>query len=466
MPQEELKPGLRLALRLHEIGDASPYELSYAAKGKSGASFGFMQGDLAAGQGVVTQTFIQAMTAAGMDAARIQGLLAQLARHLLANPLGAAETAEVNNALLASRALVDAMDEMLLQDVYRGLDRCVATAAGANRLVEAKAQLYMALWINMTGPPTTLLVWLTGGNPNLPGSVSPPGATVDGAAMEQYLRATAYYMENPGNFPHMISSAAAGMAALGSGPAPAPRAAAVRVAGTTPLTAATARQSILTRAAATLNASGLRMATAAVAGPTSPAGGQDVGEFATIEARGVFTSNRRWVDEPLTPQVLDLYFTEAPVDGFDFEAFNRHVAGLGLAHFKAIELLFLGSSNSAGTCQGKNNLPPQSLWSNIDNTARMLDRIRDLLGAPIRILSAYRAPDYNSCIGGVSDSQHVRFNALDWTCDQGTPTDWHAVARRVRDERPEFEGGIGIYQAGLFIHIDTRGQRADWSGPG
>src|SRR5262245_36368679 len=122
MPQEELKPGLRLALRLHEIGDASPYELSFAAKGKSGASFGFMQGDLAAGQRVVTQTFMNAMTAAGMDAVRVQGLLARLARHVLANPLDVAETADVNNALLASRAQVDSMDETLLQDVYGGLD--------------------------------------------------------------------------------------------------------------------------------------------------------------------------------------------------------------------------------------------------------------------------------------------------------------------------------------------------------
>ena len=50
MVDETLKPELRLALRLHEIGDASPYALSFAGKGNSGASFGFMQGDMNGGQ--------------------------------------------------------------------------------------------------------------------------------------------------------------------------------------------------------------------------------------------------------------------------------------------------------------------------------------------------------------------------------------------------------------------------------
>src|SRR3954447_13785340 len=66
MPQESVKPALRAGLRMHEIGSASPYKLFFAAKGKSGASFGFMQGDLAAGQPDVTKTFRRALQRAGM----------------------------------------------------------------------------------------------------------------------------------------------------------------------------------------------------------------------------------------------------------------------------------------------------------------------------------------------------------------------------------------------------------------
>src|SRR4051812_22929089 len=43
---DELTAALKAAVRKNEIGDASPYQLSFARKDKSGASFGFMQGDL------------------------------------------------------------------------------------------------------------------------------------------------------------------------------------------------------------------------------------------------------------------------------------------------------------------------------------------------------------------------------------------------------------------------------------
>ena len=275
---------------------------------------------------------------------------------------------------------------------------------------------------------------------------------------------------------HLRSSGAAGMAAIRSGPiytpasARAVRGARLAASRRHPATAASyeaaSRTMLLDRATAAFNP-GRRQATMGAA-PLFRAsgGGIDSGEFASIEVRNVFTSNRRWLEGPLTAEVLDLYFANAPLDGFDFEAFKQHISALGLVYFTPIELLFLGASNSAGPCMGKNSLPPQMQWSDIDNTARMLDRIRELLGAPIQILSAFRAPDYNACIGGASDSQHMRYNAIDWTCDQGSPADWHAVAQQVRDERPEFRGGIGIYEAGRFIHIDTRGSNVDWSGPG
>jgi hypothetical protein len=214
MPDETVKPGIRLALRLHEIGDASPYRLSFAAKGQSGASFGFMQGDLAAHQPEVGRTFRQAMSAAGMSETTIAGLLRRLSVHLVANPLTPAETLAVNAALLQARAAVDAMDEAILGTVYAGLDRCSTRAANAGRRIAPKALIYMALWINMTGPPSKLLLWLNGADPGLRAPVPQPGAVVEPAAMEAYLRATDYFTENPGNLPHMLQSAAAGAAAL------------------------------------------------------------------------------------------------------------------------------------------------------------------------------------------------------------------------------------------------------------
>lgn len=214
MVDETLKPALRTALRLHEIGDASPYQLCFAGKGKSGASFGFMQGDMAAGQPEVHETFRGALQAAGIPGDTINDFAARLSVPLVACPLTQDERAQVNAALQASKSLVDTMDETILDKVYASLDTCIARA-GPNRTIAPKALIYMVLWINMTGPPTSLLVWLGGGRPALRKPVPPAGAIVDGPAMETYLAATDYFAENPQNMPHMMQCAAAGVAVLG-----------------------------------------------------------------------------------------------------------------------------------------------------------------------------------------------------------------------------------------------------------
>lgn len=217
MLDEALKRAIRTALRLHEIGDDTPYKMFFAGKGKSGGSFGFMQGDLAAGQPSVKTTFRAVMAAAGVAPARTQAIEATLSVHCIDNPLSPSDTRLVNAALAsdAGRPLVDAMDEAILGAVYAGLEKCIATAAAAGRSIDAKALLYLAMWINMTGPPSTVLNWLAGKPVSLARPVGKAGAVVGGVAMEAYLRATSYYSENPGNFPHAMQCAAAGMAAMG-----------------------------------------------------------------------------------------------------------------------------------------------------------------------------------------------------------------------------------------------------------
>jgi len=218
MVDNALKSGIRTALRLHEIGDASPYKLFFAGKGKSGGSFGFMQGDLAAGQPEVKKTFEDVLAAAGVAPARIAAIEAPLSIHCIDNPLSKADTMLVNAALAseAGRPLVDAMDERILGGVYGGLDRCVAAARSGGRTIEPKAILYMAMWINMSGPPSTLTTWLSGKSVTMATTLKAPGAAVDGTAMESYLRATNYYTENPANLPHAMQCAAAGAAAFAS----------------------------------------------------------------------------------------------------------------------------------------------------------------------------------------------------------------------------------------------------------
>jgi hypothetical protein len=210
MPEEKFKPALRAALRMHEIGNDTPYRLYFASKGKSGASFGFMQGDLAAGQKIVTSTFIDTLTSEGIAHSKIQSLLAKLSVHTIGNPLSPSDTKLVNAALDDRRAAVDAMDEAILSDVYESLDRCVSVASGSGRVITGKAMLYAALWINMSGPPTKLLKWLEGKDPHLAHPISKAPAVITGDDVRAYLMATSYYISNPGNAPHLDASVKAG----------------------------------------------------------------------------------------------------------------------------------------------------------------------------------------------------------------------------------------------------------------
>lgn len=212
MVAENLKPALRAALRMHEIGNDTPYRLSFAGKGQSGGSFGFMQGDLAAGQAFVKQTLRDALSAAKVSAAKIASLMQILSTAHAANPLAAADTKLIDDALKRSSALVDAMDERILGGVYDDTDTCSAAAAAGHRTIEPKALLYMALWVNMTGAPSKTLKWLEG--QAVGGGIVPPGPVVDGPAIEGYLLKQKYYVENPGNFPHLRKSVAAGAALL------------------------------------------------------------------------------------------------------------------------------------------------------------------------------------------------------------------------------------------------------------
>lgn len=197
-----LTRALRLALRTNEIGDETPYQLYFAKKGNSGASFGFTQGDLAAGQAVVRDTFQNVLAAARVAPNQIESLTNRLSVQLTQNPLSRAEADLVNEALASDKGqpLVDAMDEVIFQTVCKELDKCVASAARASRVIDPEAQIYMLLWINMSGKPTELLDWLEDRPVDLANPVGPPGKIVTAGDIENYLRATKFFSENPRNF--------------------------------------------------------------------------------------------------------------------------------------------------------------------------------------------------------------------------------------------------------------------------
>ena len=107
-----------------------------------------------------------------------------------------------------------------------------------------------------------------------------------------------------------------------------------------------------------------------------------------------------------------------------------------------------------------NEAPPVEDWHRIEAVARLVARVREQFG-PTTITSAYRSKGYNARVGGSRNSRHTHHDALDFRCGSGTPAQWAAFLRGLRDEGV-FSGGIGTYARG-WVHVDTRGSNADWS---
>lgn len=209
---------LRAAIRHHELGGASPYCLSYARLGSSGASFGIFQADTHASADALA-TLRSLLYAGGMDSATIERIAMALREHC---PNGCPLTKQDADAVATvmdspgAKKLIDEMDGRLLKKVRDHVLSTVEAAARASRTVTPAAQLYTALWVNMTGAPTTLNQWIAGGQSQqehsslLPAS---PGAVVGGPDLLAYLGSCLFFREYPQQLERMTVAVQAVLAA-------------------------------------------------------------------------------------------------------------------------------------------------------------------------------------------------------------------------------------------------------------
>lgn len=180
----------------------------------------------------------------------------------------------------------------------------------------------------------------------------------------------------------------------------------------------------------------------------------------------------------------------APAERAAQEEFTAFVQSLQLRHFSAAELL-IGTDRIINGV--RNSFPPGEFWHNIAPTITVLDELRHRLGGAINLTSTYRNPEYNAQLdGAASRSQHMDFRALDFYTSATSIADLADRARelrglrfsiprvglRFRKEHAPFDldgleieesdgathftwrGGIGEYNT--FVHIDCRGNNADW----
>ena len=108
----------------------------------------------------------------------------------------------------------------------------------------------------------------------------------------------------------------------------------------------------------------------------------------------------------------------------------------------------------------QNTLPPKSSWKKMGATLKVIDRLSNEMGVPVKsILSAYRCPRYNRAVGGKSRSYHMSNVAIDIQFHGASSWRVASVARYLRKKR-KFEGGVGRYSS--FVNTDTRGHNVDW----
>ena len=84
-----------------------------------------------------------------------------------------------------------------------------------------------------------------------------------------------------------------------------------------------------------------------------------------------------------------------------------------------------------------------------------LQALRDRLGKPLILRSAYRSPEHNRAVGGATRSKHMEGAAFDIAMANHDPVAFEAAARAVGFL------GFGFYPRSGFIHIDL-GPARSW----
>lgn len=103
---------------------------------------------------------------------------------------------------------------------------------------------------------------------------------------------------------------------------------------------------------------------------------------------------------------------------------------------------------------------PEDLRGNAQLLAMELQILREYLGEPIHVNSAYRTEEYNAKIGGKKNSYHKKAMAADITTKNKTPKQLAAVIEKLIAQKKMKQGGLGIYPG--FVHYDIRGTKARW----
>ena len=107
------------------------------------------------------------------------------------------------------------------------------------------------------------------------------------------------------------------------------------------------------------------------------------------------------------------------------------------------------------------SVPTGALLDNITALAVELQKLRDITGKPISIVSGYRSPAWNARVGGAGHSMHMEAKAADLNIAGFTPQQAHDLVEDLIKQGKLRNGGLGIYAG--WIHYDI-GPARRWCG--
>ncbi len=141
------------------------------------------------------------------------------------------------------------------------------------------------------------------------------------------------------------------------------------------------------------------------------------------------------------------------------ETYQEYLGSFGIRHFTAREVTLLRR-------WGVVREPMRATWAAMVPTLQLADMVREELGHPLAVGSGYRPTDYNSAVGGATNSQHLHNRAVDLDLPTGYTDTEHrvafadAVGRLWHEYSGTLKMGMGVYEDNpRRIHIDT-GYRA------
>jgi putative chitinase len=110
------------------------------------------------------------------------------------------------------------------------------------------------------------------------------------------------------------------------------------------------------------------------------------------------------------------------------------------------------------TNTGLNNSPDATALARLKAVATKMEAVRTLLGGKaITINSAYRNPQVNAAVGGVSNSAHALGYAVDFTCASfGTPYD---ICKKIAASPIQFDQLIHERRNWVHISFDSSRNR-------